>query len=326
MMLCCYHYPVLLLLFLAISLEFNDAFVQHPRLYPVRPSVTQRSASDDLNDQRNNDGPTKKKIDNKAMAFLRSKGRVGGASAQDFINAMGVDEGPAGGKNAAEMHRRLKKAQGAYQECTSSGVIDDLSETFPFTSSGNSWSGVTDRVMGGRSNGSLTREMEWDGKVANVLRGKVSLENNGGFVQMATDLPLNLDISSAVDASKYGELSLVSVCFYMGFSLSHYVFHFSFEIVSIIDGVELIVRYDDETSSTEESFNVHIKNGSCTRKFSSYRASFTIKKGSWETVRLCWSDFKGRGPGVSIVNFEKDSGFYLFMVLSNLNMNCVAIG
>lgn len=276
MMLCCYHYPVLLLLFLAISLEFNDAFVQHPRLYPVRPSVTQRSASDDLNDQRNNDGPTKKKIDNKAMAFLRSKGRVGGASAQDFINAMGVDEGPAGGKNAAEMHRRLKKAQGAYQECTSSGVIDDLSETFPFTSSGNSWSGVTDRVMGGRSNGSLTREMEWDGKVANVLRGKVSLENNGGFVQMATDLPLNLDISSAVDASKY-------------------------------DGVELIVRYDDETSSTEESFNVHIKNGSCTRKFSSYRASFTIKKGSWETVRLCWSDFKGRGPGAEDNEFDVSS-------------------
>ena len=34
--------------------------------------------------------------DNKAMAFLRKIGKVGGANNQDFINAMGVDEGPAG--------------------------------------------------------------------------------------------------------------------------------------------------------------------------------------------------------------------------------------
>lgn len=32
--------------------------------------------------------------DNKAMAFLRKKGKVGGVA--DFTNAMGVDEGPAG--------------------------------------------------------------------------------------------------------------------------------------------------------------------------------------------------------------------------------------
>jgi len=34
--------------------------------------------------------------DNKAMAFLRRKGIVGQTKAQDFINAMGVDEGPVG--------------------------------------------------------------------------------------------------------------------------------------------------------------------------------------------------------------------------------------
>ena len=145
----------------------------------------------------------KKKSDNKAMAFLRKKGRVGGSTAQDFINAMGVDEGPAGGKNAASMHRDMRKSRGAYKECSETGIIDDLSETFPFTSSGNEWSGITDQVMGGKSNGSLTRE-EIDGKVANVLRGKVSLANNGGFVQMATDLALNPSSSPFVDASNFG--------------------------------------------------------------------------------------------------------------------------
>jgi len=146
-----------------------------------------------------------KKSDNNAMAFLRQKGRVGGSTAQDFINAMGVDEGPAGGKNAASMHRNMRKGRGAYKECSETGIIDDLSETFPFTSSGNEWSGITDQVMGGKSNGSLTREDDIGGKTANVLRGKVSLANNGGFVQMATDLALNPSSSPFVDASNFGK-------------------------------------------------------------------------------------------------------------------------
>lgn len=164
-------------------------------------------SKDDVTESKeaDNDKKVKKPEENKAMQFLRSKGLVGGASDQDFINAMGVDEGPAGGKNAADMRRKMKKARGAYEECTSSGVIDDMSETFPFTSSGNSWAGVTDRIMGGSSSGSLSRE-EIDGKVCNILRGKVSLENNGGFVQMATDLALNQNISPYVDASKYGKI------------------------------------------------------------------------------------------------------------------------
>jgi len=36
-----------------------------------------------------------KKGDNKAMAFLRKRGKVGG-SANQFTNSMGVDEGPVG--------------------------------------------------------------------------------------------------------------------------------------------------------------------------------------------------------------------------------------
>jgi hypothetical protein len=50
------------------------------------------------------------------------------------------------------------------------------------------------------SKGSVTREVV-DGKLANVLRGSVSLENNGGFVQMATDLALDPSVSRTVDMS-----------------------------------------------------------------------------------------------------------------------------
>ena len=39
--------------------------------------------------------------DNKAMAFLRKVGRVGGAANMDFANAMGLDESPSGGAKSS---------------------------------------------------------------------------------------------------------------------------------------------------------------------------------------------------------------------------------
>jgi Complex I intermediate-associated protein 30 (CIA30) len=56
--------------------------------------------------------------------------------------------------------------------------------------------------MGGVSMGNLLRE-EYDGRIANVLRGKVSLENNGGFIQMATNLG-----NSPIDASTFEGIEL----------------------------------------------------------------------------------------------------------------------
>ena len=47
---------------------------------------------------------------------------------------------------------------------------------------------VSDTVMGGRSSGTLTRETV-QGREAWRLQGTVSLENNGGFIQMAADVP-----------------------------------------------------------------------------------------------------------------------------------------
>lgn len=49
------------------------------------------------------------------------------------------------------------------------------------------WRCVSDQVMGGVSDGTLTRTTV-GGTPALLLRGTVSLENNGGFLQMALDL------------------------------------------------------------------------------------------------------------------------------------------
>jgi Complex I intermediate-associated protein 30 (CIA30) len=151
--------------------------------------------------------------DNKAMSFLRKVGRVGRNT--DFTNALGVDEGQSGGKIAGKWGQgtAVKKALAAYKSCTVSGVIDDLSEEFPITCSGTEWAGVTDRVMGGESSGTLAREL-YHGRTANVLRAHVSLENGGGFVQMATDLALDPSVSSLVDASSFDGIKVE--LFYQG--------------------------------------------------------------------------------------------------------------
>ena len=49
------------------------------------------------------------------------------------------------------------------------------------------WRLVTDGVMGGVSRGTMTRE-EVGGRTCIALRGQVSTENNGGFIQIALDL------------------------------------------------------------------------------------------------------------------------------------------
>ena len=65
--------------------------------------------------------------------------------------------------------------------------IDDLSAPHPQSSHAGRWQCISDGVMGGLSAGTVTREPR-AGRTALCLRGAVSLENNGGFVQMALDL------------------------------------------------------------------------------------------------------------------------------------------
>lgn len=69
------------------------------------------------------------------------------------------------------------------------------------------WEYVSDGVMGGLSTGSLTRA-EVAGRQAMRLMGDVSLDNNGGFVQMAFDLRPD---GGAFDASRWDAIAL-DVC------------------------------------------------------------------------------------------------------------------
>jgi hypothetical protein len=63
-------------------------------------------------------------------------------------------------------------------------LIDDFSRTDGRSALGTEWQTFTDQVMGGVSRGSAVRDT-----VAQLpclrLRGEVSLQNNGGFVQVA---------------------------------------------------------------------------------------------------------------------------------------------
>lgn len=221
--------------------------------------------------------------DNKAMAFLRSKGRVGGAANKNFVNAVGSDEGTTGRQPPAERDdgsgggSRMKKSKAAYRECTASGVVDDLTEDFPLTSSGTEWRGVSDRVIGGISNGSIRRETNLEGRPCNVLSGGVSKRNGGGFIQMVADLPLD-PANPSVDASEY-------------------------------DGIELdvICRHDPR------KFNVHLRTpGTLSEESYRYTHDFSKDEGEpladeggaiqggwseWRTVRIPWSSFVGYCTG-----------------------------
>jgi len=66
-------------------------------------------------------------------------------------------------------------------------LVDDFRSTRLQSLLGTSWRGVSDRVMGGISQESLTHQVI-DGRPCLHLTGEVSLENNGGFIQAALDL------------------------------------------------------------------------------------------------------------------------------------------
>lgn len=114
-----------------------------------------------------------------------------------------------------------------------SPIIDDLSRPAPQASTGASWQFIADGVMGGLSQGAMARETV-DGREAHRMRGAVSLENNGGFIQMALDLAPD---GAAVDAS-------------------------------VFNGIALDVLGNDET------YNLHPRTTDVTRPWQSYRQSF----------------------------------------------------
>lgn len=233
------------------TIRFSNVGLKHTSLY--------ESQNENIPDEK-----AKKRKD--VMSFLRKVGAVG--VNQDFSTAMGSDEGPVGKTKNAK--RSLEKSKSAFQSCTRSGVIDDMSEPFPMTSSGSTWTGFTDQVKGGVSVGKLERQT-LDGRLCNVMIGKVSTFNDGGFIQCATLLSKDPSISLIVDASKF-------------------------------NGIQLDVWYKGE--SDKENFNVHLRNPRCTQRFSSYRATFEVTPIGWQTVNVPFDAFHGHGPGAEGIPFD----------------------
>ena len=82
-------------------------------------------------------------------------------------------------------------------------LIDDRSQNDLRTVSGEQWQLVTDGVMGGISDGQLVSD-EIDDQPCVRLRGDVSLENNGGFIQAT----INLSDALKKNLSEYGGLAI----------------------------------------------------------------------------------------------------------------------
>lgn len=83
-------------------------------------------------------------------------------------------------------------------------VIDDFSKQPPESTIGTSWRLFTDTVMGGVSKATMTRETV-EGKTAVRLQGDVSLDNNGGFVQISLDFRPD---GGAIDATAWRGIEL----------------------------------------------------------------------------------------------------------------------
>jgi hypothetical protein len=113
-------------------------------------------------------------------------------------------------------------------------IIDDMSREPPTATIGSAWQLLTDQVMGGVSKGFMAREII-AGRPAIRMCGDVSLQNNGGFVQIALDLQPG---GGVVDASVWS-------------------------------GIEL------DVFGNGEEYGVHLRTDALTRPWQSYRQSFT---------------------------------------------------
>jgi len=112
-------------------------------------------------------------------------------------------------------------------------IIDDRGSGNLNSSLGTQWRLVTDQVMGGVSSGDLAQD-RYKGRNCLRMRGDVSTDNNGGFVQIALDLTNN---DKSFDASAY-------------------------------TGVELSV------SGNNERYNIHFRTTDLWLPWQSYRFSF----------------------------------------------------
>lgn len=83
-------------------------------------------------------------------------------------------------------------------------LVEDFTRSDGISSLGTEWRKFTDKVMGGVSTGSYGFETI-NGRQCIRMRGNVSLENRGGFVQVALPLKQN---GRALDGSGYNGIRL----------------------------------------------------------------------------------------------------------------------
>ena len=95
--------------------------------------------------------------------------------------------------------KKIRKFHETDMEKVKTIVIDEFSNPNKISNLGTKWRLVTDRVMGGVSDAEYLFGSDECFKYIK-MKGKVSLENNGGFVQVA--LPLAVD-SKFLDATNY---------------------------------------------------------------------------------------------------------------------------
>jgi hypothetical protein len=133
-------------------------------------------------------------------------------------------------------------------------VIDDRSNNDETSNLGTKWQLVTDGVMGGLSQGQLTLD-NYQGKNCLRMRGDVTTENNGGFLQIALSLTDHDDTDQGdFDASAYS-------------------------------GVEIVV------AGNNELYNIHFRTGNLWFPWQSYRSSFTAAS-DWKTYRIAFSELE----------------------------------
>ena len=85
-------------------------------------------------------------------------------------------------------------------------LIDDFADHSLISRLGSTWRGVSDRVMGGISDATISHQVSNNGNCMR-LTGDVRLDNNGGFIQAALDLQTDGD---SFDASKFIGIRLVA--------------------------------------------------------------------------------------------------------------------
>jgi hypothetical protein len=113
-------------------------------------------------------------------------------------------------------------------------LIDDFSNQSLISKLGTQWYGASDKVMGGISEASVVHG-EFDDRSCLLLTGDVSLENNGGFIQMVLDLAMSGETFDA----------------------------------SVFAGIRLTVR------GNSEEYSVHLRTPDNVRPWQSYRTCFT---------------------------------------------------